>query len=124
MPSPFPGMDPYLEASWRDVHSRLIIYVTDTIQDARPPCMPGSWSASSWSCRRDWPVGGLFPDVRVVATSSDLSPAQAPRCSRSSARRKASRSPTGRVAAGAGVGGVSPALAWYRAEQALSPLLP
>jgi hypothetical protein len=25
MPSPFPGMDPYLEAYWRDVHARIII---------------------------------------------------------------------------------------------------
>ena len=24
MPSPFPGMDPYLEPNWRDVHSSLI----------------------------------------------------------------------------------------------------
>ena len=24
MPSPFPGMDPYLEAHWRDVHMRRL----------------------------------------------------------------------------------------------------
>jgi len=26
--SPFPGMDPYVEAHWRDVHSQLVTYVT------------------------------------------------------------------------------------------------
>jgi hypothetical protein len=25
MPSPFPGMDPYLETNWRDVHASLIV---------------------------------------------------------------------------------------------------
>jgi len=36
MPSPFPGMDPYLEAHWRDVHSRLVIYASDAIQAVLP----------------------------------------------------------------------------------------
>jgi hypothetical protein len=33
MKSPFPGMDPYLELHWRDVHARLIIYICDQLQD-------------------------------------------------------------------------------------------
>ena len=34
MPSPFPGMDPYLEEPrrWPDVHQRLIAYITDALQ--------------------------------------------------------------------------------------------
>ncbi len=34
MPSPFPGMDPYLEdpARWPDVHQRLITYISDALQ--------------------------------------------------------------------------------------------
>jgi len=34
MPSPFPGMDPYLEepARWPDVHQRLITYIADALQ--------------------------------------------------------------------------------------------
>src|SRR6185503_4565345 len=36
MPSPFPGMDPYLEAHWRDVHASLIIYARDALQPALP----------------------------------------------------------------------------------------
>lgn len=39
MPSPFPGMDPYLEAPslWPDVHQRLITYIADTLQPAVRP---------------------------------------------------------------------------------------
>src|SRR5262245_13051182 len=36
MPSPFPGMDPYLEAHWRDVHAGLIIYARDALQRVVP----------------------------------------------------------------------------------------
>jgi hypothetical protein len=36
MPSPFPGMDPYLEAHWRDVHASLIIYARDALQGVLP----------------------------------------------------------------------------------------
>src|SRR5262249_57266251 len=36
MPSPFPGMDPYLEAHWRDIHAGLIIYARDALQGQLP----------------------------------------------------------------------------------------
>jgi hypothetical protein len=32
MKSPFPGMDPYLELHWRDVHAALIVYIRDHLQ--------------------------------------------------------------------------------------------
>ncbi|MDE0462731.1 MAG: DUF4058 family protein, partial [Caldilineaceae bacterium] len=34
MPSPFPGMDPYLEygARWPDLHQRLIAYSSEILQ--------------------------------------------------------------------------------------------
>jgi uncharacterized protein DUF4058 len=39
MPSPFPGMDPYLEnpALWPDVHQRLITYIADALQPELRP---------------------------------------------------------------------------------------
>ena len=37
MPSPFPGMDPFLEAHWGDVHASLIIYSRNQIQRQLPP---------------------------------------------------------------------------------------
>ena len=34
--SPFPGMDPYLERFWRDVHHRLVTYAADALQPNLP----------------------------------------------------------------------------------------
>src|ERR1700680_3369880 len=67
MPSPFPGMDPYLEAHWRDVHARLIIYASDALQTV----LPGSLRARVVGrVLLETPQGlgdhPLFPDVRVV----------------------------------------------------------
>ena len=38
MPSPFPGMDPYLEdpAFWSDFHARFITYWCDTLAERLP----------------------------------------------------------------------------------------
>jgi hypothetical protein len=36
MPSPFPGMDPYLEQHWRDIHTRLMVYTVDQLQEQLP----------------------------------------------------------------------------------------
>src|SRR5438132_8180930 len=67
MPSPFPGMDPYLEAHWRDIHASLIIYARDSLQGV----LPGSLRARvEESVLLETPLGigdhALYPDVRVV----------------------------------------------------------
>jgi hypothetical protein len=36
MKSPFPGMDPYLERHWRDVHHRLVTYTADCLRPLLP----------------------------------------------------------------------------------------
>jgi hypothetical protein len=36
MQSPFPGMDPYLEQFWPDVHAGLIIYTRDQLEEQLP----------------------------------------------------------------------------------------
>lgn len=36
MKNPFPGMNPYLEDHWRDVHTRLTIYIADQLQERLP----------------------------------------------------------------------------------------
>ncbi len=41
MNSPFPGMDPYLERHWGDVHGRLIGYAADALT----PLLPGDMAA-------------------------------------------------------------------------------
>lgn len=37
MNSPFPGMDPYLEWHWGDVHTRLVTYASDQLAQQMPP---------------------------------------------------------------------------------------
>jgi hypothetical protein len=66
MPSPFPGMDPYLESHWRDVHHTLITYARDAIQEALPLELRARVeervvleSPEGW----DDP---MFPDLRVI----------------------------------------------------------
>lgn len=71
MPSPFPGMDPYLEAHWRDIHARLVIYACDALQGG----LPGGLRARvEETVILETPQGfgdhPLFPDVRVVEYAS------------------------------------------------------
>lgn len=40
--NPFPGMNPYLEQYWRDVHTRLMIYLCDQLQGQLPA---GLWAS-------------------------------------------------------------------------------
>src|SRR5262245_59808250 len=66
MPSPFPGMDPYLEAHWRDVHASLIIYARDALQSVLPSSLRARVEER---VLLETPQGlgdhPLFPDVRV-----------------------------------------------------------
>src|ERR1700736_4829207 len=71
MPSPFPGMDPYLEAHWRDIHAGLVIYARRALQGV----LPGALRARvEESVLLETPQGigdhPLFPDVRVVEYTS------------------------------------------------------
>src|SRR5579871_513996 len=36
MASPFPGMDPYLEPQWLDVHTKLVAYAADALNSLLP----------------------------------------------------------------------------------------
>jgi hypothetical protein len=67
MASPFPGMDPYLEAHWRDIHASLIIYARDALQGVLPRSLRARVEES---VLLETPKGlgdhPLFPDVRVV----------------------------------------------------------
>lgn len=67
MPSPFPGMDPYLEAHWRDIHSRLVIYASDALQGVLPA---GLRARVEESVFLETPLGvsdhPFYPDVRVI----------------------------------------------------------
>jgi hypothetical protein len=64
-------MDPYLEAHWRDVHARLIVYAGDALQGVLPS---GLRARVEESVLLESPQGfgdhPLFPDVRVVEYTS------------------------------------------------------
>jgi hypothetical protein len=68
MASPFPGMDPYLEEFWRDVHARLIIYGADQLQGR----LPGDLRARVEERVVVEPLDlgdetrDVYPDIRVV----------------------------------------------------------
>jgi hypothetical protein len=67
MPSPFPGMDPYLEDHWRDVHTRLVIYISDALQEVVPSSLRARVEER---VVLETPEGlsqdDRYPDVRVV----------------------------------------------------------
>jgi hypothetical protein len=64
-------MDPYLEAHWRDIHARLVIYASDALQGVLPR---GLRARVEESVLLETPEGlgdhPLFPDVRVVEYAS------------------------------------------------------
>ncbi len=66
MKSPFPGMDPYLEQFWRDVHARLIIYSCDQLQNQLPEDLYARVEERIvLECGEPVPLA-RYPDVRVV----------------------------------------------------------
>ncbi len=74
MKSPFPGMDPYLESFWGDVHSKLATYISDKLN----PKLPGDLVA-----RTEVYVGlyvnenkeaDFIPDVSITEAEFDGEP--------------------------------------------------
>jgi len=72
MKSPFPGMDPWLEAHWGDVHTRLIVYSGDQLR----PQLPGDLKVrveegiTVQDPEEDDRPEVYFPDVRIVEKPS------------------------------------------------------
>ena len=66
MRSPFPGMDPWLELHWRDVHASLIIYIRDHLQRHLPsPLVARAEETVSVDIEEDKPVM-VRPDRAVT----------------------------------------------------------
>ena len=57
--SPFPGMDPYLEQSWPDVHHRLCTYACDTLRAMLPPGLIARLDERTI-------IEGQFEDDRII----------------------------------------------------------
>ncbi len=81
MPSPFPGMDPYLEGYlWPDVHSALAHKIR---QQLAPQVQPEYVARIEISVLEDESftadVGVMYPDVEVIKTQRPSAPADIPR---------------------------------------------
>lgn len=72
MRSPFPGMDPYLEAHWGDVHARLIVYASNQLNAQLPDDLQARVEESLAVLQADEPARTLYPDVSVVEESGVL----------------------------------------------------
>lgn len=74
MPSPFPGMDPYLEARevWPDVHATLITYIRESLQ---PQIRPKYVARIGERIQLAQFGGSYVPDVLVRKTIKEAAPA-------------------------------------------------
>jgi hypothetical protein len=66
MRSPFPGMDPYLEQFWGDVHHRLITYSCDELQKHLPGDLRARMGERVFVEPTEAQGRNVIPDVRVV----------------------------------------------------------
>ncbi len=66
MKSPFPGMDPYLERHWGDVHQSAITYIRDWLQPRLPGDLRARTQERVFIDIPDPLRGDYYPDVRVV----------------------------------------------------------
>lgn len=71
MPSPFPGMDPYLEQFWGDVHQSMITYARDQLQDHLPGDLRARVEERVFVESPTGPERNLYPDIRVVERGRD-----------------------------------------------------
>ncbi|MGC1217166.1 MAG: DUF4058 family protein [Phormidesmis sp.] len=74
MPSPFPGMDPYLEVPelWSEVHSRLIVALADDLSEQLSDAYRVAIETRTYLSDADESVIIGIPDVSVVAQKAQL----------------------------------------------------
>ena len=66
MKSPFPGMDPYLERHWGDVHQRIATYICDGLQSRLPGDLRARMQERVYIELPGARRAVYYPDVRVV----------------------------------------------------------
>ncbi len=74
MKSPFPGMDPYLEPHWRDVHTRLIVYICDELQGQLTGRLRARVEERLVVEDDEDEVHAISPDARVFESARDGRP--------------------------------------------------
>ncbi len=71
MKSPFPGVDPYLEPFWGDIHTRLIVYISDQLDEQLPSGLQARVEESVSVDAEDlsrW----VYPDVKIQEVPSSV----------------------------------------------------
>jgi hypothetical protein len=66
MGSPFPGMDPYLEKHWRDVHASLIVYARDQMRGRLPRDLKARIEERVFLELPEGEGRSLYSEIRVV----------------------------------------------------------
>src|SRR5580765_6135358 len=66
MKSPFPGMDPYLEYHWGDVHHSLITFLEGALNDRLPDGLVARADERVFLESEEGAGRSTFPDVRVI----------------------------------------------------------
>lgn len=66
MKSPFPGMDPYLEAHWGDVHTRVVVYTSEQLQSRLPADLRVRVEEQVAVEAPDGDGAAFYPDVHVA----------------------------------------------------------
>jgi hypothetical protein len=72
MPSPFPGMDPYLEAYWGDAHVGLIAYARDQLNQHLPPISVLVLKSMYGSKNRKKPMGRRVATTRIYTWRDNI----------------------------------------------------
>jgi hypothetical protein len=70
MKSPFPGMDPYLEAHWLDVHTRLVTHAAESLNEQLPSGLIATTEERVAIEGDDELIRRFGPDVTVFAPAS------------------------------------------------------
>lgn len=71
MKSPFPGMDPFLELRWRDVHSSLVIYARDAVNRQLPAGLLARSEERTLVSIDDESLRDISPDVSIYEQFPD-----------------------------------------------------
>jgi hypothetical protein len=66
MNSPFPGMDPYLERFWGDIHTTFLVYARDQINEQLPSDLQARVEETVFLDAGDATARCVYPDVQVV----------------------------------------------------------
>ncbi len=66
MENPFPGMNPYLEQYWREIHQRLITYAGDVLQSHLPESLRARIEERVFLETEDVRYRHAYPDIHIV----------------------------------------------------------